>query len=214
MPKNQSKLKFQSTSTTKDQQGNVTEEKSTKTILLEKEPEYIKLYVNTLLAFKYLPKQTNSLLFELLSYMTYADPKDEHGGQLIVLNMFVKDKIMKRLDIKLNTINHGLVKLVKAGMLKRVGFSTYQANPDMFGRGEWGDIKSIRATFDFNAGTVETVFETNSGKPRSINDIVPKSFSEHLKNTVEQQRKNYLKRDIDEDEEDEEEEDEEEEDNE
>jgi len=44
--------------------------------------------------------------------------------------------------------------------VKRVGYGTYQANPSMFGRGEWTDIKSIRATFDFNTQTVEAEIKT------------------------------------------------------
>jgi hypothetical protein len=103
----------------------------------------------------------NAILWELVKLMTFADKEAEHGGQLIVLNMFVKQDICKRLNIKDTTIKASLTKFVKTGILKRIGNSTYQANPEMFGRGQWTDIKAIRATFDFNAGTVEAAIEGN-----------------------------------------------------
>lgn len=130
-------------------------QKSTKKILLAQEPNYIKLYLNTLLTFKDLPKQMNAILWELVKLMTFADKEAKHGGQLIILNMFVKEEIINRLGVKMSTFKKALTELTKSGILKRVGNSTYQANPEMFGRGQWTDIKAIRATFDFNTGTVE-----------------------------------------------------------
>jgi hypothetical protein len=156
MPKRDSKDKLlrTETTTTKDTAGNITEEKSTRTVLLSQEPHYIKLYVNTLLAFKDLPKQMNMLLIELLKHMTFANKEAKHGGQLIILNPFVKEDIIERLGVKMNTLEKNLTDFVRSGILKRVGTGTYQANPELFGRGEWTDIKAIRATFDFNAQTV------------------------------------------------------------
>lgn len=128
--------------------------KTSKKILLAQEPNYIKLYLNTLLTFKELPKQMNAILWELVKLMTFADKEAKHGGQLIILNMFVKEEIIERLGVKMSTFKKALTELTKSGILKRVGNSTYQANPEMFGRGQWTDIKAIRATFDFNAQTV------------------------------------------------------------
>jgi hypothetical protein len=101
-----------------------------------------------------------TLLIELLNYMV-ANPEADHGGQLIVLNTFVKEDIIERLEIKMNTLDHALSKLVKSGIIKRIGTGTYQGNPHMFGRGEWADIKAIRATFDFNEGTVQVDIQPN-----------------------------------------------------
>jgi hypothetical protein len=149
------------TSTTTEKDGETKEKKTTRKILLEQEPNYIKLYVNTLLTFKDLPKQMNATLIELLNLMTFANKEAKHGGQLIILNMFVKEEIIERLDIKMNTFKKTLTALTKSGILKRIGNSTYQANPEMFGRGEWTDIKAIRATFDFNIGTVVADIEAD-----------------------------------------------------
>jgi hypothetical protein len=162
MAKRNLKDKIVHVETTTTQEGNTSKEVSRRTIILAQEPDYIKLYVNTLLAFKDLPKQMNMLLIELLKHMTFANKDAIHGGQLIILNMFVKQDIIGRLGIKMNTLEKNLTEFTKSGILKRVGSGTYQANPHMFGRGEWLDIKSIRATFDFNAQTVEAEIQPSS----------------------------------------------------
>jgi hypothetical protein len=175
MAKRNSKDKIinKETEITKSENGKIISEKSKKTVLLSQEPNYIKLYLDTLLTFRTLPKQMSPLLFELLNLMTFANKEAKHGGQLIILNMFVKQEILERLNIKDNTFKKSLTAFVKSGILKRIGNSTYQANPEMFGRGEWSDIKAIRATFDFNAGTVEAVLEEEK-----IIDEEPLSFLE------------------------------------
>jgi hypothetical protein len=164
MPKRNTKDKVLSvkTTTTKAASGmNVKEEKVEK-IIIAQEPYYIKLYLDTLLTFKELPKQMSPLLLELLKLMTFANPQEDHGGQLIVLSPLVKEGILKRLDIKINTFNHGLVKLSKSGIIKRLGLNTYQANPNMFGRGEWLDIKAIQAKFNFNTGDIDVDIKRDS----------------------------------------------------
>jgi hypothetical protein len=124
------------------------------------EPNYIKLYIKTLMTFKELPTTCSPILIALLEYMTYADVKQEQGGQLLVVNGFVKQNISKALGIKVNTIEQALGKFVKAGIFKRIATGTFQVNPHIIGRGEWRNISAIRATFDFNEGTVTTNITT------------------------------------------------------
>jgi len=154
------KILTETTTTTENNEAKKTT--TTRKILLSQEPNYIKLYVNTLLAFRDLPKQMNATLIELLNLMTFANKEAKHGGQLIILNMFVKEEIIERLGIKMNTFKKSLTAFTKSGILKRIGNSTYQANPEMFGRGEWTDIKAIRATFDFNKQTVVADIESET----------------------------------------------------
>jgi hypothetical protein len=159
----------QTTTTTVDEHGEVKQTTSTQKVLVAQEPDYIKLYLSTLLTFRKLPKQMNELLLELLKLMTYADPAAKHGGQLIILNMFVKEEICERLGIKDSTFKNNLTKFTQSGILKHIGYSTYQANPNMFGRGDWLDIKSIQATFNFNTGIVEADIQMQDGKDETAN---------------------------------------------
>jgi predicted Rossmann fold nucleotide-binding protein DprA/Smf involved in DNA uptake len=161
MPNNVERVIKETHQTTVDEQGEVKSEIHEKTIYKAKEPDYIKLYINTLLAFKDLPKKLDKVLMELLSYMSYAGSKDKDGGQKIYTNASMKKDIAERLGMKVNTLDKALVELVKSNLLKRVGTGTYQVNPHVFGKGEWRDISAIRATFDFNTGEIDTVIITN-----------------------------------------------------
>jgi hypothetical protein len=179
MAKRNSKDKIvQIATNTETDNGILKKSSRTEKVVVSKEPDYIKLYLNTLLVFKDLPKQMSPLLLELLKLMSYADPDSDHGGQLIQLTGFSKKSIATRLNIKINTIDHALVKLKKAGIIKQLGPGAFQANPHMFGRGEWLDIKAIRAKFDFNAGTVDADITISTEQSPAMNEPEGLSFLE------------------------------------
>lgn len=140
--------------------GEVIEEQETKQIKKSVEPNYIKLYLTTLLAFKDLPKTLNPILLEFLNHMSYANNNDKDGGQKIYTNASMKKDIADKLGMKVNTLDKALGTFVSSGLFKRVGTGTYQVNPFMFGKGEWKDISAIRAIFDFNTGEVDANIKT------------------------------------------------------
>lgn len=149
--------------------GEIFEEQEVTHIKVGTEPNYVKLYIKTLLTFKDLSANLNPVLIEFLAYMSYADVENEHGGQLIYVNSDMKKSIAKKLDLKVDSINKGLYKFVSAGIFRRVGTGTYQVNSNLFGKGEWKDVKGIRASFDFKTGEAVTEIETSE---REINKIL------------------------------------------
>ncbi len=118
------------------------------------EPSYVKLYLDCLLTFKGLAKGLNPILLELLRYMSYADVDGEHGGQIIYTNRAMKKRIADNLGVSVKRIEQVLTQLIRANIFSRIDVGTYQVNPSIFGKGEWKDIKNIRATFDFNSKEV------------------------------------------------------------
>lgn len=123
------------------------------------EPPYIKLYLKTLCCIKGLSLSLNPVLDALLSYMTYADPNAEEGGQLIVVNGFVRQKVADKCGVSIESVNKALTKFTKSGVFRRIGTGTYQVNPEYFGKGEWKDISNIIATIDFKTGNINAVVE-------------------------------------------------------
>lgn len=113
------------------------------------EPEYVKLYIDCLFAVKGVRKGINPIFLAFLPYMSYADINGQGGGQVIFINKAMKDIIAKKLGLGIDSINKALSELTKAGIFKRLTVGTYQVNPNIVGKGEWKDIKNIRATFDF-----------------------------------------------------------------
>ena len=165
------KIAYENTKTTVNEHGEVLKEQRNTITRVSSEPHFIKIYFDTVLVFQELPKNITPLIGELLKRMTYASSTEEYGGQLIILNPFVKQEISKILNIKVNTIEHQLTQLLHKGIFRRVGTGTYQANPNYFGRSDWHDIKSIRATFDFNKGTVEADIERGSARETPMQQL-------------------------------------------
>jgi hypothetical protein len=99
---------------------------------------------------KYYTKIIKEHIFlAFLPYMSYADANSENGGQVLFINKAMKNIIAKKLNIGLESINKAISEFTKAGLFKRLAVGMYQINPNIVGRGEWKDIKNIRATFDF-----------------------------------------------------------------
>ena len=88
--------------------------------------------------------------------MTYASTDDPNGGQVIYLNAALKKNIAIATGKTVKRIEQAITDFVKTGVFSRIATSTYQVNAALFGKGDWKDIKNIRATFDFGKGTVET----------------------------------------------------------
>lgn len=119
------------------------------------EPNYIKLYIDCLCDFKGISKSLNPILLGFVKRMSYAGPDEDFGGQILYLNAAFKRAVAAECGVTLKRVEQAITDFVKSGIFARVATATYQVNPELFGRGQWKDIKNIRATFDFGAGTVE-----------------------------------------------------------
>lgn len=118
------------------------------------EPPFVKLYLDCLCDFKGLSKSLNPILLEFLKYMTYANIQENNGGQIIYLNAEMKRQIALATGKTVKRIEQAITDFVKTGVFKRIATGTYQVSANLFGKGEWKDIKNIRATFDFGSGEV------------------------------------------------------------
>ena len=116
---------------------------SEKVGVVPKEPNYVKVYLADIAHLNDLPNWVTGILYELLKRMDYSG--------MIILNGYVKDQIGKELKItNLNTIDQALTKFVKKEILLRKGQGAYLANPWLFGKGEWQDIRAIRLQVNYN----------------------------------------------------------------
>ena len=90
--------------------------------------------------------------------MTYA-----HNKQLIIVNSYVKEEVARALNWSLNSyqprFSKEISKLKKSNVFKEVGIGTYQVNPELIGKGEWKDIRKLRATFNLENGEVTHFYE-------------------------------------------------------
>jgi hypothetical protein len=134
--------------------GEIKQEEKVTQARLPKEPDFVKLYLNTILTFKEVSTKLNPVLLSFLRHMSYA-----HDNQVIYVNAHMKQEIADENNLKIDRINQALKEFVKANIFRRIGRGTYQVNPHIFGKGEWKDIQRIRAFFDFNSGEVKAIIE-------------------------------------------------------
>lgn len=109
----------------------------------EKEPDYVKLYLQDIALLNDIPKFVGGVLHELLKRI-------EWGSNEIILNSSVKKRIASDLQIATKSVDNALVSFVKKNILYRVEKGIYKANPYLFGRGTWEDIKRIRLSIIYD----------------------------------------------------------------
>lgn len=113
------------------------------TYLADKEPDYVKLYITDIMKLSDLPKSCNSLLMELLKRATYSNE--------IVIVKSIRESICKTLGIADITFRKAMEQFVDKGILTKQNKNVFVANPFLFGRGSWADIKNLRLMVEYNS---------------------------------------------------------------
>ena len=116
--------------------------KQTTESILRKEPDYVKLYLRDIALLNNLRPSTNNILYELLKLMDYRNR--------IVLNSALKKEIATEIGVSVKTIDNALNLLLKQNIVLRKGVGLFIGNPNLFGKGEWRDIRELRMTVTFN----------------------------------------------------------------
>ena len=64
---------------------------------------------------------------------------------LDIFNLIEGDRVLGT-----NIVDQHITKLVKAGLLARKDKGMYIANPNLFGKGRWTDVKKIRMSVEYS----------------------------------------------------------------
>ena len=127
------------TKTVNHETGVVSEEERTKVVRLPQEPPYVKMYVDDLAAVLNLPIGVRGLLYALVQRIDYDG--------IITLGSTSKKRMAERLKVTVGTFDNYLTKLVKTGVLNRIGRGEFEINPYLFARGDWAEIRRRRDRF-------------------------------------------------------------------
>lgn len=111
------------------------------TFLLDKEPDFIKMYVSDIARLKELPTGMQPILMELIKSMGY--------NNVIPAYKPIKEMICRNLGIKMDYLNKSIDAFYKAGLLIRLHRGIYMADPELFARGKWEDIKNLRLVIEY-----------------------------------------------------------------
>jgi hypothetical protein len=124
------------------QTGEILTQKSYTKSIIEREPDFVKVYLKDIVRLKDLPKNSENVLNLLLKSMSYKN--------IIPAYAPIKRMICSELDMKMDTLNRAIDNLYKAGVLIRVERGIYMADPNLFGKGEWKDINNLRLIIQYN----------------------------------------------------------------
>lgn len=111
--------------------------------LVDKEPDFVKLYITDIMKLSNLPKSCNSVLMALLHKANYDNE--------IILVKAIRLDICKNLGIAEITFRKAIEEFIDKGILTLKCKGVYVANPFLFGRGSWADIKNIRLLVEYNS---------------------------------------------------------------
>ena len=142
---------------TKDNNGNIVSDESTMQThlrLVNKEPAYMKLYLDDISLLKQLTKIENLILHEIFKITQYNTNR-------VILNKFYRDGICESLEIKDQTVRNAISKFAKLDLLIKEGVGVYILNPFHFGIGEWSELRGLRMVIEY----------TNEGKKIEIKGI-------------------------------------------
>lgn len=111
------------------------------TKVYDQEPDYVKLYTADIGKLLELPGCCPEVLSCIASHMAY--------GNIIVLYGPIKEIMMAELNMNRNTFNKAIDELYKAGILIRHSRACYVVDPELFGKGQWKDVKKLRLSIEY-----------------------------------------------------------------
>lgn len=109
--------------------------------MFEKEPPYVKLYLEDIGRLNNLNASEQKVINELVFNMGFNNVVPSYKP--------VKELIAEKLGMQYNTLDKAIKELHKKGILIRKARGLYIMDPNIFGRGSWKDVKKIRMTIEY-----------------------------------------------------------------
>lgn len=126
------------------------------------EPDYIKVYYETMLAFNQIHDIPVAFVVSLSKFLGWTN---EGKPQIATLNKMAKDIMSRDCKVDIRQIERYIKKSVDNGLLFRTSYrGVYEVNPFMIAKGKWESIRKIRANFDFIEGKWERITEQGENK--------------------------------------------------
>lgn len=117
------------------------------------EPDFIKVYYQTVLAFN---GMTDIPVAFLLSLSKFIEFTNDGEPLFVTLNSRCKSVLCTDCSLSLSQINRIIKKAVDSGVLFKTEWrAVYEVNPFMIAKGKWDSIKSLQANFSYTDGKWE-----------------------------------------------------------
>lgn len=115
-----------------------------------KEPDYIKIYYETMLAFNQIHGIPISFVLSLSKFIEWTN---DGKPMYITINKRVKEILQEDCGVKLAQVNRYISTSVDSGLLFRTSYrGVYEVNPFMIAKGKWESIQDLQCKFNFVDG--------------------------------------------------------------
>ncbi len=115
-----------------------------------KEPDFIKIYYETMLAFNQIHGIPIAFVLSLSKFIEWTN---EGKPMYITINKRIKEILQDDCGVKLAQINRYITMSVKSGLLFRTEYrGVYEVNPFMIAKGRWESIQELQCKFNFVGG--------------------------------------------------------------
>lgn len=169
--------------------GEVTSESTSNTFITSNEPDYVKVYLNTMCAFKGLSTAVSPVLLEFCKHMSWAN-----DNQVLRVDKFIKEEVARAVGLKVDRINQILRDICNSGIfIKEKNYrGVYRVNPFFIAKGDWSSVRKLRGEFNFKDGTFNIVAETEDAETEN-KDAETKTETENKDAKNEAETENKLK---------------------
>ena len=152
------------------------------------EPDFIKVYYETMMAFNQIHDVPTSFVLSLSKFLEWSN---EGKPQCATINRRAKEMMCEDCKVSLPQIDRYIKKSVETGLLFRTEYrGVYEVNPFMIAKGKWDSIKKLRANYDFVGGKWERLITYKSSdaeepeenfKEEQMSFTTPESFEDYAK---------------------------------
>lgn len=144
------------------QTGEVIQERKLTKSKTDREPDYIKVYYDTMLSFNGIKDIPVSFLMALSAYITYSNEGEPMRFQNVKVT---RDDIVSKLQIKDSMYQKYIKRCKDAGLLIPTKYrGTFEVNPFFIAKGKWDSIKELRCSFKFIDGTWKREIEEDENE--------------------------------------------------
>ena len=121
------------------------------------EPDFIKVYYDTMLACNQIFDVPTSFVLSLSKFLEWTNDREP---QCTIINKYIKETLSKDCGVDVRQIERYIKKSVDTGLLFRTKYrGVYEVNPFMIAKGKWDSIRALRTNFEFISGKWQRTIE-------------------------------------------------------
>lgn len=163
------------------QTGEITRQLGDRTGYTPREPDYVKIYTDCQLVFNHLDVALSPYIVAFGKWMTYANFEDPDFRCTVRTGMIERSDVARSVGVSDSMVKKAIKQLIKAEVFIPIVQNghklrgIYFVNPWVMSKGDWKDIRQLRAQFEFVSGA-QSVLSIESTGDRHV--IVPLTVRE------------------------------------